>query len=334
VIKPSGSIFVNLGDKYSGSGGYNNSNIGANGRGPKSYNKSKIVDHDEIGQRREAQRIVGGREMFGDMPRKSLMGLPWRYAIGCIDQLGLTLRAEIIWNKPNGLPESVKDRVRRNHEQWFHFAKSDHYFAAIDEVREAYTAAPFKGQKKHNAAAEGQTVNPVLKTLTEWDATDYEGNPLGKLPGSVWTIPTSPLTVPAHLPQHFAAFPPEWPRRLIQGWSPDGICVVCDQGRFPVVEKTTKATIIGYACACTRRDDDGEYLLDGWDAPSTRPAVVLDPFGGTGTAAMVAHALGRIGISVDLSHDYGRLARWRCGESGHALKVLEKAQAEAQQSLF
>ena len=57
------------------------------------------------------------------IPNKSLMGMPWRYAIACIDQLGLILRAEIIWAKPNGLPESVTDRVRRSHEQWFHFVK-------------------------------------------------------------------------------------------------------------------------------------------------------------------------------------------------------------------
>ena len=60
-------------------------------------------------------------------------------------------------------------------------------------------------------------------------------SPLGKLPGSVWTIPTQPLTVPAHLGvDHFAAFPMEWPRRIIQGWSPRGICVECGEGRRPV----------------------------------------------------------------------------------------------------
>jgi hypothetical protein len=68
------------------------------------------------------------------------MGLPWRYAIGCIDDLDLILRAEIIWSKPNGLPESVTDRVRRSHEQWFHFTKEPRYFSAVDEVREAHAS--------------------------------------------------------------------------------------------------------------------------------------------------------------------------------------------------
>jgi hypothetical protein len=96
-------------------------------------------------------------------------------------------------------------------------------------------------------------------------------------------------------------------------------------------------TLTGYACACTpytghpgngsyrpakqarsqalgdgvRDNPGGGYHLDGWAAPPTRPAVVLDPFGGTGTTATVAAALGRVGVTVDLSADYCRLAAWR-----------------------
>jgi hypothetical protein len=71
-------------------------------------------------------------------PQKSLIGIPWRYALRCIDDLGLILRAEVIWSKPNGLPESVTDRVRRSHEQWFHFTLQPRYFSAVDEIRETY----------------------------------------------------------------------------------------------------------------------------------------------------------------------------------------------------
>src|SRR5258708_28559705 len=63
-------------------------------------------------------------------------------------------------------------------------------------------------------------------------------NPLGKLPGSVWDIPSQPLTVPASLGvDHFAAFPMKLPRRCILGWSPPGVCSACGQGRRPVVDK-------------------------------------------------------------------------------------------------
>jgi SAM-dependent methyltransferase len=155
--------------------------------------------------------------------------------------------------------------------------------------------------------------------------------------------------VPAEFTDHFAAFPQEWPRRFILGWSPSGICVECGEGRRPVTEVTLEggtpfagrdyrrlangptggverpmpggsntATITGYACACPNTD-----------AP-TRPAVVLDPFCGTGTVPMVARALGRHGIGVDLSADYLKLARWRISESGHALKSVERTNRERQ----
>ena len=70
--------------------------------------------------------------------------------------------------------------------------------------------------------------------------------------------------------------------------------------------------ITGYACACPTPD-----------AP-TRPALVIDPFGGTGTTALAARALGRHGISFDLSHDYARLAQWRTTDHGELARVLGK----------
>lgn len=275
VLKPSGSIWVNLGDKYG--------------------------------------------------PNKSLRGLPWRYALRCTDDLGLILRAEVIWSKPNGLPESVRDRVRRSHEQWFHFTLQPRYYSAVDEIREPHKrhwSPGNNGGHSHRIAQAGVNAESNLDLSSP--------HPLGKLPGSVWTIATEPLRVPPELGvDHFAAFPSEWPRRLILGWSPREVCTVCGEGRRPVVNRTrtqtrkgidairgandgsviamsggsgfgqraeTTSVITGYACACP-------------DTTATAtPGVVLDPFGGTGTTAHVADALGRHGISVDLSADYCRLA--------------------------
>lgn len=75
------------------------------------------------------------------------------------------------------------------------------------------------------------------------------------------------------------------------------------------------------------------WTLD-WQPAPTTPAVVLDPFGGTGTTSMVARALGRIGISNDLSHDYSKLARWRIFHSGGAAKVVARTLQDRQGSLF
>jgi len=342
VVKPSGSIFVNLGDKYAGSSGQSG--------GPSQLKSGGNIGPD--GKRTRAAR-KGGYIPKTSVRTKSLMGLPWRYAIGCIDDLGLILRSEIVWSKPNGLPESVTDRVRRSHEQWFHFTLEPRYFSAIDEIREPQKDPAAKtGFAGHRGAGAGD--------LNNHDRGDRhaEPNPLGKLPGSVWSIPSEPLQVPDHLGvDHFAAFPQEWPRRLILGWCPQEVCSECGEGRAPVVEKEleldhhsthakthrgavgdngvrtargsasdnvsrTVATITGYACACPDNS-----------APST-PGVVLDPFAGTGTVPMVARALGRTGIGVDLSADYLRLADWRVFDSGHAAKTMQRTNSERQGTLL
>jgi DNA modification methylase len=352
VLKPSGSMFVNLGDKYSGvsPGSYRRHTqpFGPNGDTATGYHEAAAA----------SEAAAGHDPDWGGIPAKSLMMLPQRYAIGCIDQLGLILRAEMIWSKPNGLPESVTDRVRRSHEQWFHFTKEPRYFSAVDEVREDYSE---RVQDRQTYAGRDD-VPPSKDRGDRGDGNPARGilgfghrgaSPLGKLPGSVWTIPTEPLRVPDHLGvDHFAAFPSEWPRRLILGWSPSGVCVECGEGRRPVVDRTPmprdewghrspdsahgeigkpawrgqevnrfKAanpdTITGYACACPTTD-----------AP-TRPAVILDPFSGTGTTAAVANALGRHGIGIDLSADYLRLAEWRCNDPALTRQGARRRQAQA-----
>ena len=315
VLKPQGSLFVNLGDKYAD---------------------------------------------------KSLMGMPWRYALACIDQLGLILRAEIIWSKPNGLPESVQDRVRRSHEQWFHFTLQPRYYAAVDEIREPQEGGVVtNGQAKRGRGFGGDSLasgtfskDGGFNAYREERGINY--NPLGKLPGSVWTIPSQPLVVPPELGvDHFAAYPMEWPRRIIQGWTPNGICVECGEGRRPAANQEylegrkngtqkygggngdgftaatawaampslkSSVTITGYICGCPEPT-----------AP-TAPAVVLDPFGGTGTTALIAKALGRTGISIDLSADYCRLAEWRCNDPAQLAQALQVEKPEpipdGQMSLF
>ena len=281
---------------------------------------------------------------------KSLADIPHDYAAACIGRLGLILRAEVIWSKPNGLPESVTDRVRRSHETWFHFTKSPRYFSAVDEIREGHIAPGRQAGK--NALSGMQTIRP------RGVSDPSEPNPLGKLPGSVWTIATQPLTVPAHLGvDHFAAFPMEWPRRIIRGWSPAGVCVECGEGRRPVSARgepynphqnryvqtarpephggsrdaTTlgwqrDTVIVGEACACPE------------PTAATTPGVVLDPFGGTGTTALVAKVLGRHAVSVDMSADYCRLATWRTTDPDQIARAMQvdkpARQVEGQADLF
>lgn len=234
VTHPTGSIWVNLGDKYD--------------------------------------------------DNKSLMGLPWRYAIRCIDDLGLTLRAEVIWAKTNPMPESVTDRVRRTHEHWFHFTLGRDYFCTIDNIREHYTGdRKLSRRVKRTGVGASGNLQSTSKFLAE--------NPAGTIPGSVWQIATEPLNVPESLGvDHFAAFPMEFPRRIITAYSPE----------------------LGECRGCYGAEADNETCGDCMD--HVTPGVVLDPFGGTGTTALVADILGRDGISVDLSRDYCRLAEWRTSD--------------------
>lgn len=256
VLKPEGSIWVNLGDKYN------------------AYNGNRGDGQIQDNGPRPSLPTGSGLDVKG-IRTKSLIGVPWRYALRCIDDLGLILRAEVIWSKPNGLPESVTDRVRRSHETWFHLTKQPRYFSGVDEIREAHAPASLARYAKPYIEANNNSGRRDQSGNVDYPDGMIVANPLGKLPGSVWTIPTQPLQVPDHLGvDHFAAFPMEWPRRIIRGWSPEG-------------------------------------------------GTVLDPFGGTGTTATVAKALGRHGISVDLSGDYCRLAQWRTNDPGQLAKAAE-----------
>jgi DNA modification methylase len=344
VLKPSGSIFVNCGDKYAGAPS------GPRTRPPAGGSMRRMgAGNVKSWAERRAYDAGMTRE-------KSLLGLPWRYAIGCVDRLGLILRAEIIWQKPNGLPESVQDRVRRSHEQVFHLVKQPRYYAAVDEIREPQTTQRIDGLPTRHANG----------APFQGHRSNQPGNALGKLPGSVWSIPSSPLTVPAHLGvDHFAAYPAALVRPIVLGWSPPGVCAACGQGRRPVVDKrltevpgsggietglrgtrdltepagnmrgwngagyakgATAAIITGYACGCPTPD-----------AP-TRPAIVLDPFAGTGTSMLVASVLGRIGVGVDRSMDYARLAQWRVSDPGERARALDVPKPppvlDGQESLF
>jgi hypothetical protein len=332
--------------------------------------------------------------------------------------------------------------VRRSHETWFHFTVQPRYYSAVDEIREPHTP----GTRNAKGDRHDYQWNRDAAGLTrQWEPEGARAyNPLGKLPGSVWSIPSQPLTVPPELGvQHFAAFPMEWPRRLIAGWSPAGICSGCGEGRRPVkgvdwskvphrmVEKRalTTAETAGWcaefadwceSAGVTRAMLDaaaGTSDMGGWwasrlahraQAPTpeqwmkiqarfappprfdslvhltrlvavadramqdvtlagrnratggglgepvmsitgyvcacpdptapTTPAVVLDGFGGTGTVAMVAHVMGRHGISVDLSSDYCRLAAWRTTDPAQLAQAAQvdkpPTQTTGQDALF
>lgn len=197
VIKDSGSIWVNLGDSYSTESG--NAKQGNTGNNKIKYTGS-IKDYGKP----------------KDIASKSLMLIPHRFAIRCIDELGLILRNDIIWAKPNGMPESVTDRFSKKHEFFFFFVKSQKYFFDLDGVREKHNQATIDRSRyaintmsmKSNGQREPDKNNKV------------DLNPNGKNPGDVadfWNIPTKPSSE-----KHYATFNSELINKPIVAGCPEG----------------------------------------------------------------------------------------------------------------
>src|SRR5690606_37030810 len=95
----------------------------------------------------------------------------------------------IIWSKPNGMPESVTDRTRRAHEQWFHFTKEEKYYAVMDELREPHTDETIKRTKRGRSDDWGIGRHPPDQPRQNWQP-EKAAHKLGSLPASVQSIST------------------------------------------------------------------------------------------------------------------------------------------------
>jgi len=262
VLRPDGTVWLNLGDSYY-------SDIGG-GSVTCTVNAGPI-------------RTLGRRNKppHGTLKPKDLVGIPWRVALA-LQADGWYLRSDIIWHKPNAMPESVRDRPTKSHEYLFLFAKSERYYfdsKAVCEPVQADTVPRYsRGRSAAHKYADGgpgnQTLARSLDHMRELPAiggathaarlTTSDGGPNRPMTPhatrnirSVWTIPTQP-----YKGAHFATFP----RRLV---SP------CIKAGCPV------------------------------------GGVVLDPFCGSGTTGAEALSLGRDFIGIDLSPAYLKLAQQR-----------------------
>lgn len=127
VLKPTGTCWINLGDSYMPHNG---------SRGNKSYSGSDTLRKDK---NLIATAPMTTREM-GNIKAKSLVLIPHRFAIGCIER-GWILRNDIIWAKRNGMPESVTDRFSKKHEYIFFMTKNEKYYFDLDSVRDKVKAS-------------------------------------------------------------------------------------------------------------------------------------------------------------------------------------------------
>ncbi len=198
VLKRSGTVWLNLGDSYAGSG-----------KGP---SKSLNQDHHHL-------EGVHSAIVPNGLKPKDLCGVPWRVAFGLQDD-GWYLRQEIIWHKPNPMPESVRDRCTKAHESIFllaHPESGGKYYYDADAVRERHKE-PWRGRGEHESLTpHSGRLDDVNKEQAAFTVGVRQYNPLGRNKRSVWTITTKPYSQ-----AHFATFPPELPRTCILAGCPEG----------------------------------------------------------------------------------------------------------------
>lgn len=305
VLHKSGVLFVNIGDSYNGSGG-------AGG------------DYGPGGLKEGQPKYPGRRE--GGLKPKDLIGVPWRLAFALQDD-GWWLRQDLVWAKPNVMPESVTDRCTRSHEYIFLLAKAERYFFDNEAIKEPQCPSTLTHAPRVAIGPKG--TDPMGNNGKSSGRVNDVG---GRNRRSVWTIPTGSFEG-----AHFATFPPALVEPMIlSGTSAAGCCPRCLAPYRRVVEKTghvnrreaahqpgntaTKVDSTGWA-PTTKATDQWQAGCDCGAGPAI-PCTVLDPFVGGGTAVAVAKRLGRHGLGVDLSREYLKLAERRLHQDVLPLEVV------------
>jgi site-specific DNA-methyltransferase (adenine-specific) len=230
-------------------------------------------------------------------PRGSLFLVPQRVALD-LSANGWIVRNVVIWQKPNPLPQSAQDRLSPTYEVVVFATKARRYFFDLDSIRIPHRAAHRAKPQARERHRRYQGNNSGLGTLK---AAGRVGHPSGKNPGDVWTV----LTAVDRL-GHQATFPEALIERPILATCPERICVQCDSAWTRPTRIKSRPTNEGMRHV----REVGELRRCECFAPS-RPGVVLDPFAGTGTTAVVAERLGRDWLGIELNPDFSKLAETR-----------------------
>lgn len=207
-LKPSGTVWINLGDTYGTvSGGL----AGKNTFDPKNPNATiNVIKQPKTNH-------------------KCLLLLPHRFAIGCIDR-GWIVRNDIVWAKKNALPESVKDRFSKKHEYMFFMTKSPKYYFDLDSVKDNYLTKENRQNGivrnrafKYDSKMNNKDINPNAPSLENIDENEaYKPLDRKKNPGDVsdfWDINTKPSKE-----KHYATYNSELIKKpIIAGCPPNGI---------------------------------------------------------------------------------------------------------------
>jgi DNA modification methylase len=305
VLKKEGTCWLNLGDSYNGSGGEHKHDKGQSGL---------TNNRDKVG-------FVSGRNIQTLKP-KDLVGIPWRVAFA-LQADGWWLRQDIIWSKPNPMPESVTDRCTKSHEYIFLLTKSARYYFDNEAIKE-------------KASRDWGNCGGSILNNTGW--TDGAGrNDQNRKPGtnadtylrnrrSVWTVTTKPYSE-----AHFATFPEALIEPMIKAGCPGFVCRKCGKARERVYKKgdlvpdapqykprgnnrgdafvknamTPAGSKQGHPNFHYEKKEIG--LTDCGCNAGFSLGLVLDPFIGSGTTGRVATKLNRNWLGIELNPNYGKL---------------------------
>ncbi len=278
VLKPEGTLWLNLGDSYWGGKGMSGSKDAEYQEARNQNGESINASYQQTGGKGKT-RPTDKKHLI--IKPKDLVGIPWMVAFA-LRANGWYLRQDIIWSKPNPMPESVGDRCTKAHEYIFLMSKSAKYYYDAesiktecknpeDDVRRITKATtngkstpdierngirnPTVGGNKHkNLFEKGQQVHSMHRTRSEHGLEFYTEKANKR---SVWTVTTKPYSE-----AHFATFPEELIVDCIKAGCPEG-------------------------------------------------GICLDPFMGAGTTAVVARKLGRNYLGFELNPDYIKIAENR-----------------------
>lgn len=332
ALRDDGTLWINLGDSYANDAKWGGATGGKHVGGL----------HGATGIGRE-KRATG-------FPPKSLIGVPWRVAFALQDD-GWVLRSDIVWHKPNPMPESVTDRPTRAHEYLFLFSKRPRYFydaaaiaepisqASIDRISQPNFANQTGGEKDYaNGTNPARSMRKTLENFAKKqdghgrrhagfnERYDFDNPAPTRNKRDVWSIPTQPYPG-----SHYAVMPAELVRPcILAGTSARGACAACGAPWRRVVERTEVVAASHKGSAFDRgktgvnglgRVQDGERYearpTGDWEpscacgVAETVPCLVADPFLGSGTVAAVAIEEGRRWAGCDLDERNAALVAGR-----------------------
>lgn len=313
VLKTSGTCWIVLGDTYAGSWGAASHRLlgkarrtGSNQRPPSSLNQT--------------------------VSAKSLCSIPFRFAIEMTNR-GWILRNVVIWQKPNALPCSAKDRFSVDFEYLFFFTKSPHYFfrqqfephheSTIRRVQRYRT-----NNERYNPARHKTQVGPGQNPFKVLQNIAKDGlNPLGRNMRCVWNIPTRGFDG-----AHFAAYPEKLCEIPIKTGCPEFVCAKCGTPQKDEFTRYIERKRSGNGSGRKTKKNlirsdrieldsgrlrSGAMLSGGYPDCDCNagmvPGVVLDPFFGAGTTGIVAAKLGRACVGTEANPGYVKLAKQRLG---------------------